>query len=193
MYSIFIPICIYPLRITSVWPPRGLTRCPTSLDVSTMSTPTEQPLETAPLLNANGNHETTESRPLGTPPTKARITVWAVLTLIFVLMLVVFVGFQDLLSDGIKTALGIPPKDPIKAAHFILDRAPVIVSSCPLAFRCLLTAGCWQDGHIDLPQLARLKYANNVSAINLSKEMPGQVDIPRLRKGKVGGLFWLEH
>jgi membrane dipeptidase len=38
--------------------------------------------------------------------------------------------------------------------------------------------------------LARLKYGNNVSAIDLSKEMPRQVDIPRLRKGKVGGFFW---
>lgn len=41
--------------------------------------------------------------------------------------------------------------------------------------------------------LARFKYANNVSAIDLTKEMPGQVDIPRLRKGKVGGFFWYVH
>jgi len=33
-------------------------------------------------------------------------------------------------------------------------------------------------------------YANNVSAVDLENEMSGHVDIPRLRKGKVGGFFW---
>ena len=42
----------------------------------------------------------------------------------------------------------------------------------------------------DLPILAREGFANNVSAIDLELEMPGHVDIPRLRKGKVGGFFW---
>jgi membrane dipeptidase len=42
----------------------------------------------------------------------------------------------------------------------------------------------------DLPILARFGYANNVSAIDLESPMPGQVDIPRLRAGKVGGFFW---
>ena len=36
----------------------------------------------------------------------------------------------------------------------------------------------------------RWKYANNASAVDLTKEMPGHVDIPRLKKGKVGGFFW---
>ena len=42
----------------------------------------------------------------------------------------------------------------------------------------------------DLPFLTRDEFANNVSAIDLGSEMPGHVDIPRLRKGKVGGFFW---
>lgn len=42
----------------------------------------------------------------------------------------------------------------------------------------------------DLPILMRYQFANNVSAIDLESEMPGHVDIPRLRKGKVGGFFW---
>ena len=42
----------------------------------------------------------------------------------------------------------------------------------------------------DLPELTRNKFANNASAIDLESEMPGHVDIPRLRKGKVGGFFW---
>jgi len=44
--------------------------------------------------------------------------------------------------------------------------------------------------HLDLPILVRHRYANNVSAIKLSKGIPGHVDIPRLRQGKVGGFFW---
>lgn len=43
---------------------------------------------------------------------------------------------------------------------------------------------------LDLPILVRMKYANNVSAVDLNDEMPGHVDIPRLRKGKVGAFFW---
>lgn len=43
---------------------------------------------------------------------------------------------------------------------------------------------------IDLPYLVREYYANNVTAIDLASRMPGHVDIPRLRKGKVGGFFW---
>ena len=39
--------------------------------------------------------------------------------------------------------------------------------------------------------LVRRRYANNASAVDLNKEMPGHVDIPRLKKGKVGGFFWL--
>ena len=42
----------------------------------------------------------------------------------------------------------------------------------------------------DLPILVRNRYANNVSAFDLRKRMPGQVDIPRLREGRVGGFFW---
>jgi membrane dipeptidase len=33
-------------------------------------------------------------------------------------------------------------------------------------------------------------YGNNVSAIDLNKPTPGDVDIPRLNKGHVGGFFW---
>ena len=42
----------------------------------------------------------------------------------------------------------------------------------------------------DLPAVARYLYANNVSAIDLKSPMPFHVDIPRLRKGRVGGFFW---
>ena len=43
---------------------------------------------------------------------------------------------------------------------------------------------------VDLPILVRGAYRNNISAFDLRETMPGHVDIPRLRKGKVGGFFW---
>jgi membrane dipeptidase len=64
------------------------------------------------------------------------------------------------------------PRDPTLAALAILKVAPVI------------------DGHIDLPMLVRYVYANNISAVDMQSPMPGHVDIPRLRQGKVGGFFW---
>ncbi|TFK53905.1 hypothetical protein OE88DRAFT_1129777 [Heliocybe sulcata] len=42
----------------------------------------------------------------------------------------------------------------------------------------------------DLPDLVREFYRNNVSAVDLAARMPGHVDIPRLREGRVGGVFW---
>lgn len=43
---------------------------------------------------------------------------------------------------------------------------------------------------LDLPNLVRGVYANNASAFDLNGELQGHVDIPRLRKGQVGGFFW---
>lgn len=43
---------------------------------------------------------------------------------------------------------------------------------------------------IDLPIFVRGHYANNASAFDLNGEIPQHVDIPRLRKGQVGGFFW---
>ena len=106
------------------------------------------------------------------------------------------------------------PDDPREAADVILSRTPVIVRSafllfvfCPLVewrflplpfLRCLFylvhgrdfASDQRQDGHIDLAWLARLEYKNNATAIDLDKPMPGEVDIPRLRAGHVGGFFW---
>jgi membrane dipeptidase len=35
-----------------------------------------------------------------------------------------------------------------------------------------------------------MRYANNVSAVDLERTMPGDIDIPRLQKGHLGGFFW---
>ncbi|ORY21860.1 microsomal dipeptidase precursor (Dehydropeptidase-I) [Naematelia encephala] len=64
------------------------------------------------------------------------------------------------------------PKDSLGLAKYYLKTSPVI------------------DGHIDLPELARMVYGNNVDKMNLRKKTPGHVDIPRIREGFLGGFFW---
>ncbi|KDR75299.1 hypothetical protein GALMADRAFT_69280 [Galerina marginata CBS 339.88] len=127
------------------------------------------PTENSPLL-ANGHEETAEHRRESNP--KVRGIVWGSLTLLLLAALVLLVGFESSFGDAFAPWLGKLPKNPELAALAILDKAPVI------------------DGHIDLPILVRSRYGNNVSAVDLEKEMPAHVDIPRLRKGKVGGFFW---
>ncbi|KAI0748147.1 membrane dipeptidase-domain-containing protein [Daedaleopsis nitida] len=131
--------------------------------------------ETAPLLGdgipnlaRNGNFERETPAQRDRRVATVRGIIYAVLTTVFVAALVVVLFFWDKLTGYV----GRLPADPEKAALYILNNAPVI------------------DGHIDLPILARMRYANNVSAIDLSKEFEGHVDIPRLRQGKVGGFFW---
>ncbi|KAJ7124986.1 membrane dipeptidase-domain-containing protein [Mycena epipterygia] len=91
------------------------------------------------------------------------------LTTVFAVGLVFLVGVPQLLPDAFAPLLGRLPKDPMRAALLILDNSPVIVH---------------------LPILLRFGFANNVSAVDLTKEFAGHVDIPRLREGKVGGFFW---
>ncbi|KAG8809595.1 hypothetical protein FRC19_005131, partial [Serendipita sp. 401] len=89
-----------------------------------------------------------------------------ILVLIVMMVLVIFVGGKDIRN------LWLLRGDPLTAARRVLSQWPVI------------------DGHIDLPVLYRYGYANNVSAINLNEPTQGHVDIPRLRKGHVGGFWW---
>ncbi|TFK74545.1 hypothetical protein BDN72DRAFT_833025 [Pluteus cervinus] len=131
--------------------------------------------ESSPLLQSpNGNGDDGEQGKLDPDEAnpRTRAVVWGILTLVFVSGLVVMLCFEDTVAELFQPWLGILPRDPKAAALMILDRAPVI------------------DGHIDLPYLTREYFANNVTAIDLESEMPGHVDIPRLREGKVGGFFW---
>ncbi|TEB37470.1 hypothetical protein FA13DRAFT_1752243 [Coprinellus micaceus] len=123
--------------------------------------------ETSPLLNSNGNHHDPESSCDADP--KKRGIVWGALTALFAAALVLIFGFHDEFANTFGPLLGLVPTDPALAALFILDRAPY---------------------HLDLPILVRGLYRNNVSAVDLAHTMPAHVDIPRLRKGKVGGFFW---
>jgi len=89
--------------------------------------------ERSPLLsndeegqNGHGEHSAPPANP------KTRGTVWGLLTLAFIAALVVLIGFEHKLGDSFKAWLGILPKDPMRAAYMIMDKAPVIVS---LSFR----------------------------------------------------------
>ncbi|KAF9047370.1 membrane dipeptidase-domain-containing protein [Panaeolus papilionaceus] len=132
--------------------------------------------ETSPLIagGSNGNyHNDSESQEARAESnSKSRMIVGGLVALLFLAALILFVGFEDKLAPYVGPWIGTLPKDPLLAANLILEKAPVI------------------DGHIDLPILARMKYANNASAIGLEGDFMGHVDIPRLRKGKVGGFFW---
>ncbi|KAI8998616.1 membrane dipeptidase-domain-containing protein [Trametes punicea] len=131
--------------------------------------------ETEPLLGENVpnlardvdyNREAATERVRRTATVRA--ITYGVLTVIFVVALVSMLFLWEKLSG----VVGRLPKDPHKAALIVLQSSPVI------------------DGHIDLPILVRYRFANNVSAVDLTKPFLGQVDIPRLREGKVGGFFW---
>ncbi|KAH9832292.1 membrane dipeptidase-domain-containing protein [Rhodofomes roseus] len=97
-----------------------------------------------------------------------RAVTHGVLTVAFVAALL----SMFFLWDKVGRFAGALPKDPEKAAHRLLESAPVI------------------DGHIDLPEFARSVYGNNITAFDLNTPTPGHVDIPRLKKGQVGGFFW---
>ncbi|KAG7544296.1 hypothetical protein FFLO_03335 [Filobasidium floriforme] len=73
---------------------------------------------------------------------------------------------------GIKGENGLLPKNPMKRAQYFLSNSPVI------------------DGHVDLPELARVMYGNNVDEFNLRKKTVGHVDIPRMKRGHMGGMFF---
>ncbi|KAF7298126.1 Dipeptidase [Mycena chlorophos] len=136
-------------------------------------------VSTQNLPNAATPNETTTLLPPAEAPeeeeihyTRTRGIVWSVLTALFAVSVVILVWFPQVVPDALAPLVGRLPKDPLKAAVQILDRAPVI------------------DGHIDLPILLRSRFANNLTAVDLRGPVIGHVDIPRLKQGKVGGFFW---
>ncbi|KZO93036.1 hypothetical protein CALVIDRAFT_540284 [Calocera viscosa TUFC12733] len=74
------------------------------------------------------------------------------------------------------------------SAVFVLGVILVLV--LPRQFTPLLARVGVVDTHIDLPWLLRNYYKNDIHAFNMREAMPGHVDIPRLKKGHVAGVFW---
>ncbi|KAF7981957.1 hypothetical protein HWV62_30755 [Athelia sp. TMB] len=98
---------------------------------------------------------------------RIRAAVWGVLVALFLIGIGLMFGLREKTAEwGLSGKL---PRNAGLAARRVMDVAPVIVN---------------------LPILARMGFGNNVSAIDLEHTMVGQVDIPRLRSGKVGGFFW---
>ncbi|KIJ67460.1 hypothetical protein HYDPIDRAFT_166055 [Hydnomerulius pinastri MD-312] len=115
----------------------------------------------------DSDYEASQQRSHGV---RIRSIVWAVLGVVFVIGVVLALVDPGRLRDvGWSGKL---PRDPDLAAQRLLDYAPVI------------------DGHIDLPEVVRFGWRNNVSDVPLDGKMPEHVDISRLREGKVGGFFW---
>jgi membrane dipeptidase len=83
--------------------------------------------ERAPLLStraAGHDGSPNSARPSNL---KVRATIWGLLTLLFVVALVLLVGFEKVFGDALAPYLGTLPSDPYLAALAILDKAPVIV------------------------------------------------------------------
>ncbi|KAK8865714.1 hypothetical protein IAR55_000859 [Kwoniella newhampshirensis] len=98
-------------------------------------------------------------------PPAAKRTGLFLTTILVPILLVAGIIFVAIKGEGV-------PKDELELAKYYLKSAPVI------------------DGHIDLPEVPRNFYKNNVSAFDLNEKTIGHVDIPRIRQGHLGGFFW---
>ncbi|EJC97689.1 uncharacterized protein FOMMEDRAFT_149633 [Fomitiporia mediterranea MF3/22] len=134
------------------------------LGVPTQPAPYPGPLSPSPYANDAPNaRKPPNDRYEESRHTRRRTIAACCIVTVFIIALAVFLGIWE---------SGITDSDPRAVAHDVLAHSPVI------------------DGHIDLPELVRVLYRNNISAFDLRKRMPGHVDIPRLREGQVGGFFW---
>ncbi|KWU46703.1 hypothetical protein RHOSPDRAFT_14757 [Rhodotorula sp. JG-1b] len=116
---------------------------------------------------------------------RRRSCAWTVARRFAALALLGVIGFhstttttsESLLNRGqdavheLKWKSTVLSKDPHERALQLMTRQPVI------------------DGHVDLEILSRYYYANDLDAFDLRKETRGQVDFPRMRKGKIAGFF----
>jgi membrane dipeptidase len=80
------------------------------------------------------------------------------------------------------------------------ERVDKILSETPLTGRYQVpqvqdSYADQEDGHNDLASLVRYIFDNHIYGSNFTEpfthgSFPGQVDLPRLAEGKVGGTFW---
>lgn len=120
------------------------------------------------------------------PEGKVTTIIWTVLAGVFVvgLILVFTLPVEDW-DDPFPSPESILKSSPVIDGHIGQFTPTFTAPAAPRLIARLFT--CMQ---LDLPELVRVFYANNVSAFNLNEPMLGHVDIPRLRKGRVGGFFW---
>ncbi|CAM1508497.1 Fc.00g053450.m01.CDS01 [Cosmosporella sp. VM-42] len=112
------------------------------------------------------------------PPTTPKVTPRkAILTVFFILLCLSWLDKPLTHCHG-----GIPKEG--HGLKTVEDRARQILSTTPLI-----------DGHVDFPILLRVFYGNHIYYDNFTKpfeqgELPGHVDLKRLRDGQSGGAFW---
>ncbi|HLL45428.1 MAG TPA: membrane dipeptidase, partial [Longimicrobiaceae bacterium] len=76
--------------------------------------------------------------------------------------------------------MSVLPPDPVSSADALLDRARRLHREAPLV-----------DGHNDLPYEIRVKGGGDLGRMDPDGPLPAQhTDVPRLREGGVGGVFW---
>ena len=92
--------------------------------------------------------------------------------------------------DTVKWSMTLLSTDPARRAKQLIRRYPIIGQSPASSPPAPPDPHFDVDGHIDLPILARGFYLNQLKEIDLERKVKGQVDIPRLRAGGVGGFFW---
>ena len=124
-----------------------------------------------------GNKEPATQADTDASPMRTIITVF-----------IVVVGFALAISSLIAGKFGstdqAPEVGPPKAPTTITARVEKILAKNPLI-----------DGHNDLAIMIRYLYHNNIYDANFTKPfeqggMRYHVDLPRLKEGKVGGIFW---
>lgn len=106
----------------------------------------------------------------------SRSFLWSAAALLSLLGCMHFVHFGALSIHDIWET------QPIGSKHTVESRVNHILKHHPIV-----------DTHIDLPELARWRYRNMINGEDFSFDAPGfigHLDIPRMKKGKLGGVFW---
>ena len=98
-----------------------------------------------------------------TPAQSARRQILT--TILIPMLLIGGIIYASIRGEGV-------PTDPLELAKYYMKTSPVI------------------DSHIDAPEVMRLVYSNDITKVHIEKPTPGHWDIPRLREGHLGGMFF---
>lgn len=142
----------------------------------TFNTPSQQPADTDP--------EDDKQDPTEDARSQSALSTFTLL--IFATIFLVLLAFWLFGGNNNTPPRGVNPRPPSKtpANQTIEGRVNEILTTTPLI-----------DGHDDLAVLIRYQYHNNLSDPDFRHRfehgnMSQHVDLPRLRKGQVGGAFW---
>ncbi|KAA6416086.1 MAG: membrane dipeptidase [Lasallia pustulata] len=144
-------------------------------------------VEPAPEISGHGYSQTArgqfepaeDAEDEGTPPKAGASALKSIVGLFTVV-----VGFALVIALLVPGGLGSVWKAPKNDRLTVRARVDKIMTETPLI-----------DGHNDLAILIRYLYGNQIYDMNFTESfenggLPFHVDLPRLKKGKVGGAFW---